>query len=430
MKNALLIILTTCAAAVFLPSCSSSVSTDGGTGTETVNTFALRPDGTPAAGAVARIVDAGGWFDSVKQGVSPVILEAVADKRGCIKLSVPKQTRLFNLQIDHGSGACLIRFTALMSEMPDTIRLQPQASYSGSFDSSASPPSRVLLSGTSYEAQVDETGAFFFSSVAPGSYAVLCINDRLPKPVLSDGIALTLESGKTFSEQRITADAERLLIDNFESGIGPTALGRILPVLGWYVLSDSLYYYWNIDRMEWTKGVSSVIGHSPIYFDSVSTAPDGKAFSFSTVLDTVSPFANSLIGISLKPLSSKGLDLSTMKSFSVRASGNGTIGVRFESAGLDSVTSMLYHYAYPLKLSKNSQQYTIPVDSLRIMGPAEPVMYSPVRYPWKNESKRVLRIEFEFSPSLNKRGDSLYCVLDDFFLNGVSVESVLSNSKK
>ncbi|MBN1308222.1 MAG: hypothetical protein JXA18_09920 [Chitinispirillaceae bacterium] len=426
MKNIPVTVLSLGIVTIIYFSCGTTVSTGGGTGTETVNTYAMRPDGMPAAGAEAKIIEARFWIDSIQNGASPILRKAIADDNGRIELCFPEHDATVNLQIDHEDGALLLPLPVSVRDHLDTVRLQSHASFSGTFDDSSAPPSRVLLAGTSYQSSVNESGAFIFKEVAPGSYAVLSVNDALPAPAVADGIALTLKEGAVLQQQMLPVDSSRLLIDNFESGIGPTSLGRIIPVFGWYVLSDSLYYYWHVEKAEWTKGVSSVIGHSPICYDSTADGTGGRALSFSTVLDPLSSRANALIGITFKPLSNSGIDLSSMSAFSLRASGKGTIRVRFESTGLDSASSLLSHYAYPIRLSNVMQQYTVPVDSLRIL---EPVSYAS-RYPWKTESKNILRIEFEFSPNANDRGDSLSCTLDDFYLEGISITSLLEGTEK
>ncbi len=424
MKNIFMFALILGTTTTGFLSCSDSVSVGGGgTGTETVNTYALRSDGTPAAGAIARIVEARWWVDSIQQGTSPVLGQAVADDNGHIAISFPECTTQVNLQIDHTEEGLLLPLTAVTRAGIDTVRLERFAAFSGSFDSSSAIPHQVLLAGTSYKASVNNERAFSFGNVAPGPYAVIGFSAVSSAGLIGSATTLSLEAGKSYSGTKLQGATGRLLVDNFECGIGPTSLGRIFPVLGWYVLSDSLYYSWNVGRAAWTKLPSTVIGHSPIRFDSAADGNGGQAFTFTTILDPVSPLANALIGMSLKPLSADGVDLSAMSAFSLRASGNGTIRVRFESRGLDSTGSQvsLSHYSYPLKLTKTMQSCRIPVDSLRILEP----IANPSRFPWENESKNILRIEFEFSTSENDRGDTLTLCLDDFYLEGITINDLL-----
>ncbi|MBN1578315.1 MAG: hypothetical protein JW913_17270 [Chitinispirillaceae bacterium] len=425
MKNILITVFSLGTMTIFYVSCGTAVSTGGGTGTETVNTYAMRPDGTPAAGAVAQIIEARFWIDSIHNGASPVLQQTIADENGRIEICFPEHDAKVNLQIDHGDGALLLPLPASARDALDTLRLRPPSSYSGTFDTSAALPSRVMLAGTSYQASVDQAGAFSFATVAPGFYALLSVNGTSSSaPVINDGIALTLKEGTSLAHLALPAIADRILIDNFESGIGPTSLGRIFPVLGWYVLSDSLYYFWDPAAEVWKQGETRKIGTSFILYDSVPDGKGGQALRFRTVLDKISLYANALIGFSLKPLSGEGADLSAMSGFSFRAAGKGTIRVHFETRDLDSASAMRSHYAYPLKLTSTMSDYFIPVDSLRII---EPVPYAD-EYPWSRESRHVERIEFVFAYTVNNRGDTLSCVLDDFFLEGIPVAALLPGS--
>lgn len=388
----------------------------GGTGTETVNTFALLPDGTPAAGATAKIVEDEFWIDRILEGESPVIHETVADEGGFISLCIPEQKGRVNLQIDHCKGSLLLSLPAGTCLAGDTIRLKPNAAYGGSLPPGSSIPDRVVLSGTSYDAHVNNTGTFFFKKVAAGPYGVVCMSGH---DIAGTG-ALTLEAGNTVIGERTDLPPDRILIDNFESGVGPTALGHLFPKLGWYVLSDSLHFYWDAQEAGWAQGTPSIIGRSPISYDSTDDGNGGRAFTFSTTLDPHSPYANALVGISFKKVSEHGIDLSGMTGFSLRLSGEGVLRIRFESYGLDNV-SLLSHYTYEVELTETMKQITIPVDSLTII---EPFLGSDY-YHWNNESKYILRVEFELSVNSNPSGKRLTCTFDDFYINGITVNDLL-----
>jgi hypothetical protein len=406
---------------VMVLSCSNNIESTGGTGTETVNTFARLPDGTPAAGATARIVAARRWIDSISSGSSPVLGETIADKHGHLVLDFQQPDEQINLQIDHANGALLIPLPAEPRTKADTVYLRHPTSLSGKVAAASEKPAQVHLAGTDYTSPITEAGIFSFGNIAPGSYAVVSTGGATPGALLGCSNALSLTEGTATTGYELTT-SDRILIDNFESGVGPTSLGRIFPVLGWYVLSDSLYYLWNTVEDRWEFKPSTPIGNSPIYYDSIAS-PGNKAFSFSTKLDPVSLRANAVAGILLTPLSSskQGIDLSAMTGFSIRASGKGILRVRFESQRLDKESNTVSNYSYPLVLSDSWREYNIPVDSLRILNQ----VLIPSKYPWKEESKNILRLEFEFSTSENRRNDSLYCTLDDFYLEGVSIAAFM-----
>ncbi|MCX7725500.1 MAG: hypothetical protein N2053_01495 [Chitinispirillaceae bacterium] len=402
--------------------CNYSVSQYGGSGTETVNAFVFLPDGSPARGANVELIDNKGWIDSIAVGSSPVINKCSTDKKGFFSLEIPTDNSSYNLQIDHQGGGIFIPLPVANKE-PLKIQLKPYNSLKGSFTND-STPIELFLSGTSYSTKTTESFYFYFPAVASGSYALICKNRNNNLWIAN---MFSFENGeKEYYFDKLSAKIDRLLIDNFDAGVGPTSIGKIFSTaLGWYVLSDSLYFYWDNGEKEWTQGKSSIIGRSPIWFDSITYESNNKAFTFSTILDTSSPYANALIGINTKQLTGKGIDLSTLKNFSLRAWGKGNIRVRFESKGLEDYGYVLSFYTYIIKLQKNPTNYLIPVDSLKIIekGP------NPLSFPWEREAKNILRIEFEFSPSDNSKGDTLTLYLDDFYLEGITLSKLLSDVK-
>lgn len=411
------IALLVISSAVYI-SCSSTVS--GGTGTETVNTFAMLPDGSPAAGATLSIVEDRCWIDSISLGRSPVIKKIVSDKRGFFEFDLPEEHQNLNIQIDHIDKGLVIPLPAGSRFIADTLHLKPYASYGAVLDTDSSSAMEVLISGTSYRTTVSDKGEFKFSGVAPGIYSLVmvCTSNN----TIAGVSPCNLEPGSVSYGDTIDVTNGRLVIDNFECGVGPTSLSSIIPGFAWYVLSDSLYYLWSNDEGTWKEKHIDPIATSWISFDSVSDGNGGKAFRFSTVLDRVSLYANALVGFAFKPVSENGANLSAMTGFSLRASGSGTIRIHFETHDLDSASNMGSHYAYPLELTPTMTEYNIPVDSLRII---DPVSYA-ANHPWSRESKRVNRIEFVFAYGANKRGDTLTCTFDDFTLEGVPISSLVN----
>lgn len=401
--------------------CTQSVS--GGTGTETVNTFASLPDGSPAVGATVQIVDAAHWIDSIERFTSPVIGKGTTDKNGYFAIEIPRRKGTVTLQIDHEETGSAITIKPTQSSDLDSIKLEKYASLSGSFTDTTTTPKYALLSGTAYRTEVTDSNSFSFDKVAPGTYALLSQGASKTDDIQLD-TSLTLESGKQYTLDRFDTVSNRIVIDNFENGIGPTSLGTVFPKLGWYVLSDSLYYYWDTKTSLWKKGISAVIGNSPISYDSLMDSTGNHYFTFSTTLDKYSYYANAVIGISMSSLSPGGIDLSAMTGFSFKASGNGNVRLRFETANLDSLKSGLSHYTYVTPLTKTMQTYSASVDSLKIITKIS----DEANYPWKKEARNVLRIEFSFTPDENDRGEKLTLNLDDLILEGVSLTSLAEQS--
>jgi hypothetical protein len=390
----------------------------GGSGTETVNSFVVLDDGTPAQGATVRIIDPQWWLDSISEKTSPVILRTVADMQGSITLTLPDRNRHVNIQVDHSDQGLLLQSITTAQIAGDTLRLEPYASYTGSFTAAANDINQMYLSGSTYQASIGSDGNFFFNNVAAGTYTLVGVSGApAPYRIALCG-AITLGTSASGADTALNPAFNRLLIDNFESGFGPTSLGGIAPELWWYTVSDSGMLYWKRSSNTWRW--IPYAGHSYTAINPIAGEHGGTALQFTVVLDSTvsSPIATS--GIFLKDLNKNGLDLSAMKGFSMRSRGKGTVRVRFESKTLDSISKLMSAYTYPLALTDTWQQYTIPVDSLRILDQ----VFFPSLYPWSMESRNVLRIEFEFSKNENACGDTLRVELDDIFLEGVGVEVV------
>jgi hypothetical protein len=393
----------------------------GGSGTETVNSYALLADSKPAGGAIVHVIDPQWWLDSVRQKASPVLQRAVADDKGRFSLSLPDRARPYNLQIDHSGQGLFVESATLTDLNDDTVRLEPFASYTGSF-ATGHDISQMNLSGSAYQASVGSEGTFFFTGVAPGRYTIVGISGA-PSPfrlAICGSIALT--PGSRTVDSALNGAYQRLLIDHFESGFGPTALGGIAPELWWYTVSDSGMYYWKRSSNSW-KWAEYAGGHSFTSLDTIAGENGGTALRFVAVLDSTVAVPIATAGIFLKDFNKNGLDFSGMTGSSFRARGKGTVRIRFETAGLDTISLLLSAWSYPLKLTDEWTSRSISVDSLRIL---DPVMF-PTLYPWSRESKNVLRIEFEFSKNENPLEDTLFIELDDLVLDGVGVEALQRN---
>ncbi|MBN2189175.1 MAG: hypothetical protein JW699_06960 [Chitinispirillaceae bacterium] len=388
----------------------------GGSGTETVNTFALLADGSPAKGAIVRVIDPQWWIDSVRVKASPVILRTVVDVNGRFSFTPPDDRLPLNLQIDHSDQGIFLQSITGAKLTGDTLRLRPYATYTGKFPTSAHAITQMFLSGSTYQASIGSDGSFFFNAVAPGAYTLVGLSGApLPYRIATCG-AITLVSGTAVTSTTLNPSFDRLLVDNFESGFGPTSLGGIAPELWWYTVSDSGMLAWKraTDTWKWTP----YSGHTFTALEPVTDERGGTAVRFSAVLDSSisSPIATA--GVFFKDRNKNGIDLSAMTGCSLRCRGRGTLRVRFESRILDSISLYLSAYSYLIALTGSWQEITIPVDSLRILDP----VFFPSQYPWSQESKNVLRFEFEFSVRENAARAALWVDLDDLYFEGVSVD--------
>ena len=399
-----------------LLSCERSPLSSG-TGTETINTYAFLSDGTPAKGASVRIIDASGWIDSVGIGSSPVLQNVVADSLGRFTIAKTNAVKSINVQIDHAEQGLFIPFTTL-SNLDDTLRLQTYASYAGSFRTDDQAPRQVLLSGTIYQTAIGPTNAFNFSKVAPGAYMILGVSGALPQLQVGTSGAMTLYPGVATVDTALNSSFDRLLIDNFENGVGPTALGNLIPSLNWYSVSNTDLILWNKTTRSWdTKpyppGCSSTASLSP-----VSGTISSTAMEFSSTLDPNCSNPFSIAGISFGDYNKNGVDFSSMTGFSLTAHGKGVIWVRFETKTLDTATNGQSNYTYPIQLTDTVTNYFVPVDSLRIL----PAIQSPWQFPWSVVSKNLIDIEFEFSIKTNSGATPMQLIIDDFYVNGVHLD--------
>jgi hypothetical protein len=388
----------------------------GGSGTETVNTFATLADGTPARGATVRVIDPEQWLDSVSEKTLPV-----ADSQGRIVFALPDRNRPVNIQVDHSDQGLLLQSITASKLADDTLRLEPYASYTGSFSTVDSDINQMYLSGSTYQASIGSEGNFFFTDVAAGTYTLIGVSGA-PSPYrITVCGAITLSTSVRSTDTALNPAFNRLLVDNFESGFGPTSLGGIAPELWWFAISDSGMLSWKRSSDSWRWTPSPYAGHSTIALTPILCDSSGTALQFTAVLDnTVLSPLSATAGIFLKDLNKNGLNLSAMTGFSMRSRGKGRVRIRFQTTNLDSVSKLVSAYTYPLTLTDTWRQNIVPVDSLRIIEP----VYFPTLYPWSRESRHVLRIEFVFSKYENAFGDTLRLELDDFFLEGVGVDVV------
>jgi len=412
----LFIFITT---AVLFSGCQPQV-TGGGSGTETINAYVCFSDGKPAKGANVKIIDALGWMDSVRRGSDGVIKYAVADSYGKIELPVQDSNLSLNLQIDHSDEGVFVNLGKNNIRDMDTFRLKAYSTYKAFFDSSSGEVGEILLSGSSYRSQSLKDGTFVFDKVAPSVFSVIGISRKSALMTYAVCGSVSLASGKTTSEKLLNKEFNRTLLDDFGYGtVGPSCIGKIIPTVNWYAVSDSSLILWNDDKrcMDVITNDTSYMSHTYMSMESVVNKAGSRSMRFISVLDTGSggsPYA--ITGLSVLKVFENGIDLSQMKSISFKAQGKGTVWVRIEAKTLiDSTTG---NFTCPVQLTESLTDYCITVDQLRIM----PEIENAYRYSWAAESKKILNIEFEFNCYVNPRGDTLSMIIDDLYLDNVGID--------
>ena len=398
----------------------------GGTGTETINTFACLSDGTPARGASVQVIDAQGWMDSVRQGASAVIARAVTDSNGRAQLTIPPNLQGYSIQIDHSQQGALIPRVDydFPTGVGDTVstRLQPFASYTGSFGDTGRI-TRMFLSGSAYSASIGSAGNFYFDKVAPSVFTVVG-STGLRDTIVVAG-AVVLAPGVKTLDTALNASIDRLPIDNFETGVGPTALGNFIPAISWYAVSDSGLLAWNPDLYSfyWTDFNVTPRGRSFVSLAPIAGDNGGTALNFTARLSNAAKNIFTTAGITFTNAFPGGVDLSSMTGLSLRCKGNGILWIKLRTRKLDSATKATTpcSYTYTLNLTTTMTLYQLPVDSLRIV----PVALSKQQYPWASESKNVESLDFEFSVKTNTVGVTMHMVVDDIDLEGVSLSTFI-----
>ncbi|MDO5576342.1 MAG: hypothetical protein Q4F84_04630 [Fibrobacter sp.] len=413
----LVAVVAACVAGIL--SCTSS-PVSGGSGTETINTYVcFAESGQPARGASVAIIDADGWIDSIQKNVSPVIARTVTDTNGYFTLDITGK-RALNVQIDHQEQGTFVSGIYSLSYFDYPIKLKKYGSYKTAFKEKQHHISHLRLSGTDYISSIGDDGDFYFEKVSSGLFSVIGSNgDGTIANNLTMCGAVSLESEESKIDSSLNPLPDRLLLDNFEGKFGLTIPGLVYPEIYWYAVSDFGIWYWSNPFNVWKKDAHEY----PLGKSYVSIEPEEEsgntALNFTAVLDSKSIYSYTIAGISFRGFSSKHYaDLSGMKSFSMKAKGEGTIWVRFETRELKDETSSISHYTYPIKLNDTLTQYTVPVDSLQIL----PGKLSTDSYPWSRVASKVLQIEFEFYPSENTPGESMKLILDDFYLDGVNLD--------
>ncbi len=398
-----------------IPLLSCSFPTAGGSGTETVNTFVALASGAPASGAVVKVIDAEGWMDSVCRQASPVLDSAVVDRNGTLSLKV-NHSRIVNLQIDRGAEGRFLRYVSAGQFDGDTLYLDSVFTLSATVNPAEAENLSFRLSGTTYQFSTQPTGSITLSGIPSGAYTLIALgNSTNWRPLILRGLNMSSRSS-LFDTLQISF--ENLLIDDFETGIGPATISNLFRGITWYTYSDAGAKGWDDEKGMWTE-ISDTFetpGNSSIEVSSADDGRGGKAALFEVSLDRSinPPWAGA--GFHLVSSGKASVDLSMMESISFRARGRGKLTVRLETAAYDSIGSGHSQFSAVVNLTDSWQMHTIPVSSLYLILPLD----SSQRFiPWEVASEAVNKIEFEFAAGDNT-DDPLLLYLDDIYLNGVT----------
>ncbi|MFW5775409.1 MAG: hypothetical protein ACOCW2_03885 [Chitinivibrionales bacterium] len=403
-------------ALAFLALLRCSNPTAGGSGTETINTFVSLPGGTPATGAVVKVIDAHGWVDSIRLKKSPVLESTtVAANGGFFLQSQP--SRMVNIQIDNGATGRFLHQVRAGQLVGDTLFLDSTRFYGAAVDRPMAGDIAFRLSGTTYVSQITSPREIRMRNIAPGSYTLVAMDTAADgHPVIIKGVDLS--SSVQPVQPPLELDLDRILLDDFETGVGPTTISRIFQGISWYTYSDSGAQEWDDAQRRWVAVEDGFVPQASSWMsiDSVDDGRGGKAAFFSASLDyTVDPpWAGA--GFRLRRSGKEHVDLSMMQSFSLRVRGTGAVTVRLETDTYDSIGQGYSQFSAVINLTETWQTHTIPVSSLNLSMPLEATQQF---VPWESASQAVNKIEFEFTGS-NNTAETVQLYLDEIYLNGVT----------
>lgn len=399
--------------------CQSGEDVAGAT-SETTNGGVALVGGRPAEGASVKLIRAD---MSVLDSAGPAIVDSTAvDSLGVFRFDAISAGH--NLQIDHPYGAALIATDNMASG--DTIRLLQQGRYAGMALQGAASAHSAYLWGTAYHCAPDSNGRFDFGAIAPGTYPVLFQTSGSPSGYAFNTI-LRIGENEAKYDSSANADPDRLPLDRFDAGFGLTALGYFVDDIVWYYFTDSLTRYYDDATGQWAfQHVAPGERGNSILVPSV--IPDGNVGSLLSVTAVLGdgiayPYAG--LGVLLAEAGhNQRMDLSAMSAFSLRARGQGTVRIRFESAVLDSIDRGR-QYTYLYTLTDSWRSLSIHPDSLALV-PYDAAIAASV--PWSAAATAIDRIEFEFVSSDNTIGDTLSFDFDDLVFESVRLEDIIDRS--
>lgn len=342
-----------------LLACSDSHEVSGGgSATETTNglqALILRSNGSPAAGAVARLRAAdylpGDLPDSSRRvlvGSDGVLLmDSIPAGNWRLEVRDAALSLLWDLRLGSDSlvllGADTVRKTA-------TIR--------GSVGSGIAPGSRVGVLGTDHFAWVDSTGRFTLDSLPAGVHTVQLLNSS---SLLRAYATVTAGGVSNVGELRAEAGA-RLLLDDFEDR---NTQHRFVALAG--------QSWWYLDASDGVT-LSGVAG-SPLPLDS-GDAVFGRSLHFSADFSGADTGSWVDCGVQIG-LRERFYDLSGVDSLVFWAKGNGSPLVAFYlKAG---------NIRKPLTLHADWSRYAVPLDSMVFVGTSgtQPDRAAAVILAWK-----------------------------------------------
>ena len=395
------------AALVLAAALSGCGDRTAGTATETTNGLVAvigavtRLDGTPARGALVRLIDDERWLERTGAGLSPAIDSVFADSAGRFELR--GKTGRANVQVDDGDQAALLR--GIVPE-DSAVELEIALDSAGTLKGSVADRANLadgalfLLSGTAYGVSISDDG-FLFGNVAKGNYALVTAAAAADGETLHSVASVGVKPGETKEKDFDALDAARLMVDDFDDEEDLTTLGRVIGA-GW--------------RYHGTDTPSTASR------ELVSEgAWSGRSLRAKFSLAAADTLAWGTVGLFFGDYG-ESFDLTGLEAVEFRAKGHGLFEFSLFSEALNEDPDNDDHFAvdFALDSADGWRAVRIGVDELRLR--ADTPDKRPDGYPLADALKKVGAVRFVLRrASGNAPGD--YAIsLDDVVLVGVPLE--------
>ena len=368
-------------------------------------------DGTAAQGGTVRVIEDTAWLSKITYGKSVSVGSAVIDDSGRFSVLVPL-TRTINLQIDCGDEA---RFLQGAEKMFDTnaatavrdFTLAPHASVTGTATAVDGTAKQVRLAGTAYAAALNADGSYAFPSVAAGAFAIVAQVEQAAGLNVSLVNSIELSAGQQAAGLALRVYPDRVLVDDFSTGFGRTALGRVLGDGAWYTTSDSI-----------AGGGSNVT----VSVTLDSSGRSGRCIRAIYALDSSVADPWAVCGFDVgTSLSGSAYDFSGLTAVSFVAKGRGTVQVTLLSRIIRQLYRDSAQYCFSVNVPAAWTQITIPVDSLRLPSNAPDALRNIT---WQQAAREIQTMDFTVESPYTPGGDTVEFWLDDVAFEGISLEDL------
>ena len=373
-----------------------------GTTTETTNGIVVasgvvaRLDGTPARGALVRLIDDEHWLERVSGGLSPTLDSAYADADG--RFALRGKTGRANVQADDGDQAVLLRLDSAGGEDLE-VKLDTAASLEGSVPREGTSGSRFLLSGTAYGADLAD-GEYSFAKVAKGNYAIVAAlgsgGDETLRSVASVGVKAAAQE-KDFEN----LDTAKVMVDDFDDAEDLTTLGRIIGA-GWR--------YHGTDAP--SKASRELVSEG---------AWSGRSLRAKFTLAAEDTLAWGTVGLFFGDYG-ESFDLTGLQAVEFRAKGHGLFEFSLFSEALNEDPDNDDHFAldFALDSADGWKSVRVAVDELRLR--TDTPDKRPEGYALADALKKVGAVRFVLRRASGNEPGDYSLSLDDVVLVGVPLE--------